>query len=191
VFVYDYYDLESKTHFNQDTGPYTLVKRNKVIGTNYLGSEYSYIVNTSSSLYRFGNYGSAFWEADIPISGGKFGFRFDYGNGDWYSGYFYGKYTDYNVGWTKETSAGLYTILNKAYANVATSLYGQVYLDKYWDTHSRMSYTGATLISMFGSYYGNAYLGSESGWLIKAYTYPKYRFFGFGYYEADGVGPQV
>jgi hypothetical protein len=127
----------------------------------------------------------------VPVSGGRFGFRFDYGNGDWYSGYFYGKYTDYNVGWTKETSAGLYRILTKAYSTVATSYYGKVYLDKYWDTHSRMYYSGASLISMFGSYYGASYLGSESGWLIKAYTYPKYRFFGFGYYEADGVGPQV
>jgi hypothetical protein len=187
VFVSDYYDLETKQHFNKATGANALVNLGKAVGGNYLGTEYSYIVATTSSIYRFGKYSTSFWEADLPIDSGKFGFRFDYGNGDYYTGYFYGKYSAYNVGWTKETSAGEYTIFSKAYYTVPTSKYGYVYLDKYYDTLSKKAYSGATLISMFEGYYGSSYLGSECGWLIKAYAYPKYRFFGFGYFEAEGI----
>jgi hypothetical protein len=176
VYLSSYYDSDaSKTSF-RPVG-YTIAK-----GNTYLGSEVGYIKMAEVLDYRFGK---GWYEAD---AGDTYTFRYTYGNGDYYEGrvqddlwstrYYPGK------AWTKRNETGrtgAYKITGLSYKGVAATEYGKVYLSSYYDGDASQ-----TLFRPLGytTFKGDAYLGSEAGYIIKLNTAAYY--FGKGYYEADG-----
>ncbi len=185
VYVTSYYDQES----NQT---YTPVSNGTAVGTNYLGSEHDYIIQSGVPEYLFGSSDGTFYEADVSSSYSSYDFTYYYnnGSGDYYSGWIYAPngYNGYQVGYKQATSAdengqtGYYEITNStAYPDAFPdgSKVGRVYLDTYYDVESGNTYIPVS----FGSAVGTNYLGSEHDYIIQSGV-PEF-YFGGGYYVAD------
>lgn len=172
VFVDLYRDGESQKN-------YAPVSKGKAVGSSYLGSELDYILRAGVEMYKFGQ---GYYEADVAD---RFTYRYTYGNGDFYTGYFYASpNSTYYPGW-KLTKAnelgkvGSYEILAMQYTG-ATDKYGQIYVTRYYDGDmSKKSYQPVNYLQPLGTR-----LGTEQGYIIALDNAAYY--FGMGYYEADG-----
>jgi hypothetical protein len=182
VYVTSYYDQES----NQT---YTPVSNGTAVGTNYLGSEHDYIIQSGVPEYLFGSSDGTFYEADVSSSYSSYDFTYYYnnGSGDYYSGWIYAPtgYNGYQVGYKQTTSAdengqaGYYQITAVTDSGSDGSKDGKVYVTSYYDAETGTTYTPVS----FGSAVGTNYLGSEHDYIIQSGV-PEF-YFGGGYYEAD------
>jgi probable HAF family extracellular repeat protein len=178
VFVDSYYDQEANQVF-------TPVDAGAALGTDYLGSEHAYIIQSGITDYLFGRSGDPFYEADLVAY--AYDFTFTYGNGDYYTGTVYaapeyGYSTSYSKSVTDENGkTGAYGI-TKVTTGYDYSLAGQVYVTSYYDQESGQTYTPVSR----GTTVGTTYLGSEQDYIIQS-GIPTYLFGSSGgtFYEAD------
>ncbi len=184
VFLTKYYDGDTTKK------TFTPVSSSLPKGTNYLKSEVGYIKNAGVANYRFGN---GYYEAD---AGDTYTFRYTYGNGDYYEGKVYRDplsavyYPGQKINVVNELGkTGYYEIKGVSYSGVASSLYGQVYVTKYYDGDQTTpkSYTGAQLLpaNSTDTWFGAGYLKSEHGYIVSRTTTGSPNYFGKGYWEAD------
>ncbi len=181
VYVTSYYDQESgKT--------YTPVSNGTAVGTNYLGSEYDYIIKSGVPEYYFGG---GYYEADLVSSSNLYTFKFTYADGDYYTGTVYATPGyGYSTGYTKSITdeyghTDTYTITGVT-TGYDVSKVGQVFVDSYYDEDSATTYTPVSS----GTAVGTNYLGSESDYIIQSGVF-EYLFGSSGgvFYEANKITP--
>ncbi|HBL62659.1 MAG TPA: hypothetical protein DDZ80_31050, partial [Cyanobacteria bacterium UBA8803] len=188
VYVSDYFDGDASGQ------NYTPLYYSQGLASGYigLGSELDYI---SGDITGFDDFGRGFYEADAA-NVSMYTFYYDYGNGDYYSGYVIGSDLDYIVGATYDSGTytgpteigtdGFYQITGEYSldASFASSL-GDVFVTSYVDGDT----SGQTYIPYYyslGFASGSNYLGSEVDYIFGAGT--GYDYFGYDYYEADAAG---
>lgn len=174
VYVDSYYDAETRRS-------YTPHGKGSVVGRGYLGFEFDYILTQWTEETWFGNYLShypfdnySFWEADAVVC--QFNFRYDFANGDYYTGYVYAPtskdHPDYVKGYRytldyvkqfrdENGQIGSYSIY-QAGKGVDHSLAGQVFVDTYYNAESKKTYQPLHK----GTAVGTKYLGSESDYIL-------------------------
>jgi len=175
VYVSKYYDSESKASFSP-------VSNGEVVGTEYLGSEYDYILQAGQPEFSFGG---GYFEADVSCA---YAYKFLYGNGDYYTGTVYAPagYAAPNTLIDENGLSGSYKLL-QVMAYVDSGRNGQVYVSRYFDAESRKMYTPISN----NLPRGNNFLGSEGGYIISAGKADFYFGKGTGtldpkkFYEAD------
>ena len=167
VFVTSYYD--------QETGrALTPVGQGTAVGSNYLGSEFDFIINNAAG-HRFGNFMGTFYEADQVL---RFYFIHLYDSGDSYRGWVYdGGDKGYTVGQVINTNTegqvpGHYEIVGEG-PLVAGCQAGQVFVEYYYDSEIGERFTPMHA----GSPVGADYLTSEVEYIIQDGK-PEYRFGG-------------
>ncbi|MFZ5447842.1 MAG: DNRLRE domain-containing protein [Thermodesulfobacteriota bacterium] len=181
VYVDQYYDFETDTL-------YTPVNNGNLVGGNFLGIEYDYIIIYGEPAFYFGNgyYEADWWEAR------EYTYTFTYGNGDYYTGTVYGRFDyagenwdqGYNYGWNLEVVdehglTGQYQITGYASLGLDDSQRGHVYVDEYYDQETETLYTPVNA----GTARTSNFLTYEFDYIISSGE-PAFYFAG-GYYEAD------
>jgi len=164
-----YYDAESKTVY----------KPLSTIVSGPLGGELGYIIKYNVSDYLFGK---GYFEADV---GDRYEYKYTYGNGDYYTGYFYAApggpyYPGYKMSKRNELGRlGLYEITAMSYVGVNPSNYGNIYVSYYYDEASKKLFKPL----LYQLPLGVKYLTSEVGYIIND-DVDAYKF-GAGYYETS------
>lgn len=180
VYVSSYYDAETGN-------TYTPLNSGIACGTNYLGSEFNYIIENGNAVNLFGKYSDGkFYEADVAANiAYSFIFYYNNKNGDYYSGVVYRAANNiYYKGYTlnkidENGQPGYYLITGGVSAGDNSTNNGKVIVNSYYNHENNTAYTPLNVT-------GSNYLGSETGFIYQT-TSLMYRFgyYGGKFYEAD------
>ncbi|MGI0483228.1 clostripain-related cysteine peptidase [Geminocystis sp. CENA526] len=173
VYVSSYYDSDTGYGFADILQDYYYYQDDGIFGYSGLGSEsgYAYDANGNASDSYFSNSS----EADILYRYQKYEFTYEYGNGDYYTGYGYAPLDTYTVGilegtYENETgNQGFYSItaVGEEIGNSTNNLNNYVYVSSYYDSDT--GYGFADILQDYYYYqddgiFGYSGLGSESGY---------------------------